>query len=203
MVSGKNIKKNSTHKNLIIVVGTPSAGKTSIIKVLESNPNYKTVNLGDIMYEIGVKKGYIKNRDEIRYLDLEKSESLRTAAIEKISKMDGNVILDTHASVEQHGRFMPGLAYYMFKYLKHTKGFFYIDAETGEILRRRKMDQTRSREIEPEWIINTQRDINVAIISYYATHFNVPMYVINNKKGKLEESRNAFKEHVKNVIGEK
>ncbi|MGC8649020.1 MAG: AAA family ATPase [Candidatus Micrarchaeia archaeon] len=196
----ENKKKNSAMKNLIIVVGTPSAGKTSIVKALENDENYKIVNLGDLMYEAGVKKGYIKDRDEIRYLDPDKAEELRTSAIEAVSKLTGNVILDTHASVEQHGRFLPGLAYYMFKYLKHTKGFFYIDAETGEILRRRKEDKTRSREIEPEWLINTQRDINLSIISYYSTHFNVPMYVINNKDGKLEESKMAFKEHVRKVI---
>ncbi|MGC8572196.1 MAG: AAA family ATPase [Candidatus Micrarchaeia archaeon] len=205
MGSGKNkiSKKKSAYKNLIIVVGTPSAGKTSIIKVLENDPNYKTVNLGDLMYEVGVKKGYIKDRDEIRYLDPDKAEELRTAAVEEVSKMEGNIILDTHATVEQHGRFLPGLAYYMFKYLGHTKGFFYIDADTDEILRRRKEDKTRTREIEPEWLINTQRNINLAIISYYASHFNVPMYVINNKKDNLEESRNVFKEHVKKVLGEK
>jgi len=193
-------KKIGGIKNLIIVVGTPSAGKTSIVKALEGDQNYKIINLGDLMYEEGVKKGYIKDRDEIRYLDPEKSEELRTAAIEAVSKLDGNVVLDTHASVEQHGRFLPGLAYYMFKYLKHTKGFFYIDAETNEILERRKKDKTRAREIEPEWLINTQRDINLAIISYYSTHFNVPMYVINNRNGKLEESKAAFKEHVKKII---
>jgi adenylate kinase len=189
-------------KQMVIVVGSPGAGKTSVVSPLQKSRKYKVVNLGDIMGEIGIKSHLVKRVDEIRYLDNDKNTDLRTKAVERVSKLEGNVILSTHAMVEQHGRYLPGLSYYMFKHFRHVKGFFYIDADTETLLRRRRKDKSRTREIEDKKVLDTQRDLNLAILSYYSTHLNIPLYIINNTDGKLGETRKTFVKDLKDAFGE-
>ncbi len=190
-------------KKLAIVIGTPSSGKTSLVDSVKNDRRYKIINLGDIMQDIAVREKYVKNRDKLRYLPMEKQEELRTKAVATVSRENGDVILDTHATVEQHGRFFPGLSFYMMTHLKHTVAIFYIDALTEHIIRRRKADKSRHREIEPEWLINTQRDINLAIASYYSTYLNIPLYLIVNEDGKLPSSIRDFRGKLEDAFGEK
>lgn len=190
-------------KKIAIVMGTPSAGKSSLVDSVKKNSKYTVVNVGDIMRDIAVKEKYVRDRDQIRYLPVDEQEELRTKAIAKIAKLQGDVILDTHASVEQHGRFFPGLSYYMMTHLKHTVALFYVDALTKHIMRRRVADKSRHREIEPEWLINMQRDINLAIVSYYSTYLNIPLYLIINEDGKLASSIKDFRGKLEDAFGEK
>lgn len=190
-------------KKLAIVIGTPSSGKTSLVDSVRKDNRYKVVNLGDVMQDIAVKEKYVDNRDKLRYLPMDKQEELRTKAVAKVSKERGNVVLDTHATVEQHGRFFPGLSFYMMTHLKHTAAIIYVDALTEHIMRRRKADKSRHREIEPEWLINTQRDINLAIVSYYSTYLNIPLYLIVNEDGRLASSIKDFKSKLEDAFGEK
>ncbi len=190
-------------KKLVIVLGTQGAGKTSVVDAIKGNKKYTRVNLGDIMLSSGIKKNVLKDRDEIRYLDNDTITDLRTMAVAEVGKMDGCVILETQPSIEQHGRFFPGLPHYMMNHLKHLNALFYIDADTNSVLERRKKDTSRKREMEEAWLINTQRDINLAILSYYATELNIPLYVINNEEGQLQETRKQFMDHLKDAFGEK
>ncbi len=190
-------------KKLVIVLGSPSSGKTTIVNAISKDKRYKRLNLGDVMFDIGVRRNIIKNRDQIRYLDNDGISELRTKAVEHISRIDGNVVLDTHATVEQHGRFFPGLPHYMMNHLKHVRGLFYIDATTDELLKRRKKDKSRTREIEDKWLIDTQRDVNLAILSYYASDLNIPLYIIHNKEGKMKDTVRTFSRHLEDAFGER
>jgi adenylate kinase len=190
-------------KRLVIVLGSPGAGKTSLIKSLRNTRAYKLANLGDIMFELGKKQKLVEHRDEMKYLSPDEQTDLRDSAAEQIAKLDGNVVLETHASVEQHGRFFPGLPFYMMNHFKHITGLFYIDAETDQIMKRRQRDKTRpKREIEEKWMIDTQRDVNLAILSYYSTYLNIPLYIIDNKEGKLKETTRMFKNQLEDAFGE-
>ncbi len=190
-------------KKLVIVLGSPSAGKTAIVSSLSKDRRYKIINFGTVMYDLAIKKKFVKDRDKMRYLDLDKQTDLRDAAAEQVAKIDGNVVLDMHAVVEQHGRFFPGLPHYMMNHFRHISGLFYIDAETDDILARRKRDKTREREIESKWLIDTQRDINLSILSFYSTDLNIPLYIIDNEEGKLNQSVKTFKTHLEDAFGEK
>jgi len=145
----------------------------------------------------------VDDRDEMRYLAPDEQTDLRDKATEQVARVDGNVVLDTHAMVEQHGRFFPGLPFYMVKHFKHVSGLFYIDAETEAIIARRRRDKTREREFEEKWLIETQRDLNLAIMSYYASYLNIPLYIIDNEEGKLDQTRKIFKKHLEDAFGEK
>jgi len=40
-------------KKLVIVLGSPGAGKTSVVASLKNDKKYRVINLGDVMFSIG------------------------------------------------------------------------------------------------------------------------------------------------------
>ena len=96
-------------KNIILVAGTPGSGKTTVLKGVGTSFNSTIVNMGSMMLEVAQKLGYVTDRDQLRSLDLRKFNEVRSRALDEIEEMDGNIIIDTHASIEENGRYMPGL----------------------------------------------------------------------------------------------
>ncbi len=185
---------------IVFVIGSPGAGKSSIISAVKKK--YSVVTVGDFMEKAGRAKRLIKHRDEIRYLTPNQQKVLQADAFRQIGKLPGEVVLDTHATVEQHGRFYPGMADQMLRYMKNIVGVVYVDAPVADILKRRKVDKSRKREIEPEWLVERQRDMNFAIASYYSTHINIPLYLIVNKDGALKQAQKQFIKSLKDAFGE-
>jgi adenylate kinase len=185
---------------IVIVTGTPGAGKSSIVRTLDKSPVYRVRNLGEIMLGLAIKKGYCKDRDKIRYLSNAKQNELGLAAARQLAKEKGTVVLDTHASVEQHGRVVTGLPGNFLDALKDVRGLVYVDSETDLIVKRRKRDKARSREVESKRTIETQRIINLSTLSYCAAYLNIPIYIIDNKEGRLKESQNSLRLYLKDAL---
>ena len=188
-------------KRIIIVSGSPGSGKSTLMKSLEEI-DCKIANIGSIMESVGLEKGYIKNRDQIRYLSNKKITELRDYAFKKVSEMEGNIILDTHASIAANGRYLPGLPLETVKKLGDIIGFVYIDAETEDILVRRINDRTRIRENEDDYLINTQRLINMSILSQYTAYLNISMHIINNKQHMFEDAKKRFADAISDLFNE-
>ena len=186
---------------IVFACGSPGAGKTSILNGIADNKNYTVVNVGNIMTDLALKKGYVKTRDDIRFLEKKVFNEIQIAAFDELLKIDGNVILDTHASVEQNGRYLPGISIEHTTHLKTLVGFIYIDAMTQDIARRRKGDKTRRREKERLELIDIQRLINVSILSTCATYLDLPLYVVFNEQGELEGSINELRDVLKDIFG--
>jgi len=193
--------KSMPYGKLIIVTGTPGAGKTSIIDSVKANKKYKIVNIGTTMEDLLLKRGLIKHRDEIRYLDFDTIERFREAAFKQVASLKGNIVVDTHMSVERQGKYVPGLPCVISKYLRGLVGIVYIDATTDELLSRRSNDKLRIREAEDRMIIEMQRAIHAAMLAYYSIQLNIPIYVINNEENSLKESIKAFKNALKDMTG--
>jgi len=181
-------------KKLVIVVGHSGSGKSSIMSFLQKNKKYRVVNLGEVMHELAKKKRLVKHPDQIRNLDDDVREDLRNEAIKHVSKLQGNVILDTHANVEQHGRYLPGLHHYVTDQLKHVSGFLYVDADPETILKRTNMDK------KEKWSISMQKDINLAILSHHASQLNIPLYIVSNNEGELEEAQQQASKHIESIF---
>jgi adenylate kinase len=180
----------------IIIMGSPGAGKSTLLNNLKDK--YNIVNVGSLMLKHALSLHYVKDRDEIRYLNKTRMDRLRFMAFDDIKKMEGKILIDTHASVEQNGKFAPGTPKKVLKHigLARIKALIYIDAPTKDILFRRKMDKSRKREIEPDILIDTQRMINMALISAYSSDLNIPLYIIFNRQGKLKESTLELAKHI-------
>ena len=186
---------------IVFICGSPGAGKTTIIGGISPNRNYKVVNIGTLMTELAIKRGYAKNRDDLRLLERAKFDTLQIDTFKRVSKMEGNIVLDTHATVEQNGRYLPGISIEHTAYLKGLAGLVYIDALTHDISRRRKDDKTRRRENERLELVDVQRLINISVLSACSSHFNLPLYIVFNEQGELERSISQLKTHLKDIFG--
>lgn len=78
----------------------------------------------------------------------------------------------------------------------------YVDALTKDIAKRRKGDRTRRRENERIELIDVQREINLSILSTCSTTLDLPLYVVFNGQGALENSVAHLKEHLTDIFGE-
>lgn len=186
---------------IVFVCGSPGAGKSTLVNRLAKNKNYKVLNAGNLIMEHAIKKGHVKNRDELRFLSNKETSALRAEILVEISKINGNVILDSHATVQQNGRYLPGITAHDVKNLKNLVGIVYVDSITKDILKRRVDDKTRRRENEIPDLIDVQRLINISIISAYSTDFNIPLYVVFNQQGKLATSLRQITSHMKDAFG--
>jgi adenylate kinase len=186
--------------SIAIVAGAPGSGKSTLLKGIKG---YKVVNLGDMMIKHAISKGYTNDRDKLRALSTKKIGLLKRLTFSEINAMKGNIIIDTHASVEHKGRFVPGLPRNEIALLKGSpiKALIYVDAPTGEVLKRRKADASREREIEPAWVIDTQRTISIASLAMYSSDLNIPMYIIVNRQGAVDESTALLESYLKEAFG--
>jgi len=185
--------------NFVIVTGSPGAGKTTIVSGAKFN-GCKVINIGTLMLEEAKRLGYTDDRDKIRYMNGVQLDRTRTRAFSKLASFKGNIVVDTHNFVEEHGRFIPGLPEKLLSKLHTIKAFIYVDAPELEILERRKKDRGRHREVEDEEIIKSQRTLNLSVLSYYSSKLNVPVYIIENKNGELKASIKRYRAIIKEVF---
>ncbi|QGA54533.1 adenylate kinase [Sulfolobus sp. E5-1-F] len=138
-----------------IVTGIPGVGKTTVLsyadKILtEKGIPHKIVNYGDYMLNTALKEGYVKSRDEIRKLQIEKQRELQTLAarriIEDLSLLGDNGIglIDTHAVIRTPAGYLPGLPRHVIEVLS-PKVIFLLEADPRIILERQKRDSSRAR----------------------------------------------------------
>jgi len=181
-------------------LGVPGAGKGHVLKAVEKMPgkNYRIVNWGDMMLDIASKRypDRVKERDDLRF-KLRPSEQV---AIQKevgktIAKMDDNLIVDTHCSIElPNGGYLPGLpAYVLAEMNGKVDRFLYVTAPAEQLFDRRSKDQTRKRPGSVESIAKHDQ-INRYFLAAYSTLTGAPSFIIENIKGKLEDAQGQLVE---------
>ncbi len=176
---------------MIIVMGVPGAGKTSVLKgVTEKKPEYKIVNYGDLMLEIFREKYGVQNRDDMRKASVAQQKAVQEAVAEKLSRMDEKVILDTHCSILTPKGYLPGLPFELLKKLKVDR-LVLVSATVDEIYGRRKNDKTRTREVNRDEITE-HLGINMGYLAAYSAFAGAPAMVILSRDGKLPESIEKF-----------
>jgi len=175
------------NSSTIFITGSPGVGKTTIANILLKK-GYSIFNIGSLMTDIAIKEGLVKDRDEIRALNVNKSTKLREMAAKHISNEEGIKIVDTQISVAHNGRYAAGIPINLMNKIKDLRLIIYIDATEKEILARRSKDNTRIREHESNEFIDIQRSINMGILSYYSVHLNIPIYVIHKIEDDIENT---------------
>lgn len=171
---------------MIIALGVPGAGKTTVLKSLKGD--YKVVNYGDLMLEIEKKEFGIKDRDDMRKLPIEKQKLAQKLVAEALAKMHGKIILDTHCSVSTPSGYYPGLPFEFLKLWK-VETLVYVTADVEELKARRQNDPTRIRDVDD---IALHDSLNRSYLAAYSAFTGAPAVVISNRNGKLEEAVAKF-----------
>ncbi len=153
----------------VIVTAVPGSGKTTVLnKVKEKEPEVVVTNLGTVMFEIARERYNITSRDDMRkVIPVEEYRAIQVEAAERIGRMEGKVLVDTHALIKTPVGYYPGLPPPLLDAIK-PHAIVFLDFRPEDILERRKKDEDvmRSRGLEPlEEIEEHQRLSEMAAIA--------------------------------------
>lgn len=170
----------------IVVTGVPGVGKTTVMNAAAEAKGLKVVVYGTEMFEVAKEKGYVEHRDEMRKLDPAKQREVQKAAGETIAEM-GDVIVDTHCTVQTPKGYLPGLPVWVLEALKPS-AIVLVEADADEIFGRRKKDATRVRDVDPPASIARHQELNRAAAMAYAALTGATVSIVMNHDGKVDDA---------------
>lgn len=176
----------------VIITGVPGVGKTTVIntameKLQSEGTHYQNINFGSFMFEVAEAEGLAKDRDEMRKLDRTVQKRLQKLAAEKIAAIDGNVIVDTHASVKTPNGYLAGLPEWVITAIMPDV-LVIVETDDDQILLRRMSDETRIRDMEGAKGIAEHQMMNRAFGASYATLTGCTVKYITNADFLLDKA---------------
>ena len=173
----------------VVVLGIPGVGKTSVVDgVVSGYRGAILVNFGTLMLEAGRSLGWVKNRDEIRKMKVEKQRRLQKVAATKISRMRGRaVVVDTHLFIRTKEGFWPGLPFDVVRAMKPTH-LVLVEAAPEDIARRRSKDATRYRDEVTVEGLAEELQLARGFLTVSSTITGAPMLIVANEEGRLEDA---------------
>ena len=133
----------------------------------EEGIDYQSLNFGTFMFEIAQKEGFAKDRDEMRKLDKDLQKRLQQLAAKAIAQIQGNIIIDTHASVKTPKGYLPGLPEWVLREIMPDL-IVLVETDEDQILFRRLADDTRERDMEGSGGIAEHQQFNRSFGAAYA-----------------------------------
>ena len=188
-------------KKIIIIVGIPGVGKSTLIsnatELLQNvGTTICTVVFGTVMFEEAKKLG-INDRDQIRKLSIDVQQKLQTMAAQYISGLKGStVVVDTHLFIKTPSGYYPGLPMNLILELKPDK-LILVTANSEEILRRRKKDNTRARDIISDEEIKKDLSVSQSMISCLSILTGAPFEIIYNHDDVIDSATSLMVESLK------
>ena len=174
-----------------IIVGIPGVGKTTLITraadMLNQARKTTVVIFGTVMFEEAKKMG-LKNRDEMRRMNIEDQRRLQDLAAQRITEMkDDIVMIDTHLFINTDEGYYPGLPMRLLSIMNPTN-IIMVAADPSEIADRRKSDQTRQRDIASAENIQKELDISRVMVASCSILTGAPFAIIMNNDGQMREA---------------
>ena len=176
----------------VIITGVPGVGKTTVVnealaKLKEEGIVYESLNFGTFMFEIAQKDGYAKDRDELRKLEKDLQKRLQQLAAKAIAQIQGNIIIDTHASVKTPKGYLPGLPEWVLHEIMPDL-IILVETDEDQILLRRLGDETRERDMEGSGGIAEHQQFNRSFGSAYAMLTGCTVKIVHNPDFLLEKA---------------
>jgi len=170
------------------VVGIPGVGKTTVVQgVVSGLPGAKLVTFGTLMFEAARSLKWVKDRDEMRKMPVNRQKQLQKMAATRIATMKGKAILvDTHLFIRTPEGFWPGLPFEVVRAMKPTHLILVI-ANPEEIAKRRSADPTRARDAVTVEGLREELEIARSFLTVSSTLTGAPMLIVHNEEGKAEE----------------
>lgn len=176
----------------VVVVGIPGVGKTTVISRTAEILNQRgtqtaVVVFGTMMFEEARKLG-INNRDAMRRESIEVQRHMQDLAARRIADLKDNiVIVDTHLFINTNEGYYPGLPLHLLEVIKPTN-IVMVAARPEEIANRRRIDETRDRDIESVEDIQYQLDISKVMVATCSVLTGCPFIIIMNSNNKIDET---------------
>ena len=176
----------------VVVVGIPGVGKTTVISRTAEILNQRgtqtaVVVFGTMMFEEARKLG-IDNRDAMRRESIEVQRHMQDLAARRIADLkDKIVIVDTHLFINTNEGYYPGLPLHLLEVIKPTN-IVMVAAHPEEIVNRRKIDETRDRDVESVEDIQYQLDISKVMVATCSVLTGCPFIIIMNSNNKIDET---------------
>jgi len=176
----------------VIITGVPGVGKTTVVnealkKLQEQGIEYQSINFGTFMFEVARNDKVVENRDQMRTLDRAVQKRLQQRAAQAIAQVEGNVLIDTHASVKTPKGYLAGLPEWVLRELMPDI-LVLVETDDDQILMRRLSDDTRSRDKEGARSIAEHQQFNRSIAAAYAMMTGCTIRIIINADFLLERS---------------
>lgn len=172
----------------VVVVGIPGVGKTTVVEKAAESLGAKVVTFGTVMFEEARLLRWVKDRDEMRKMPVEKQRKLQRLAAAKISKaQDAILFVDTHLFIRTSEGFWPGLPFDVITAMKPTH-LALVEATPEEILQRRANDPTRARDSLTVAALASELALGRSFLTSVSTISGAPMLIITNRAGLVEES---------------
>lgn len=176
----------------VVVVGIPGVGKTTVISRTAEILNQRGIQtavvvFGTMMFEEARKLG-INNRDAMRRESIEVQRHMQDLAARRIADLKDNiVIVDTHLFINTNEGYYPGLPLHLLEVIKPTN-IVMVAARPEEIANRRRIDETRDRDIESVEDIQYQLDISKVMVATCSVLTGCPFIIIMNSNNKIDET---------------
>ncbi|VVB73191.1 Adenylate kinase [uncultured archaeon] len=172
---------------MLVVMGLPGVGKSSVLKGALEGRDIKVINYGDVAIEVAKKRKMTTDRDALISLPVKAHLELQDAVVAQL-KDAPKTILDTHAVLKRRpSGYIPGLTPSLFKKVT-IDALVFIDAPSDEIARRRKADPARARPAMTVEELDEIRRFSLSAISVYSASTGAPIYVITNREGRSKEA---------------
>ncbi len=176
----------------VIITGVPGVGKTTVVtgalKILEQEGiTYRTLGFGTYMFDVAEKEGIVRDRDEMRKLEKEVQKRLQRLAAKEMAREEGNILIDTHASIKTPTGYLAGLPEWVLNELMPDT-IVLIETNEDQILLRRLTDATRSRDLEGSYGIAEHQQFNRSIAAAYAMMTGCAIKYVTNADFLLEKA---------------
>jgi adenylate kinase len=170
----------------IVVTGVPGVGKTTVMTAAAKAQDLKIVVYGSEMLRLAKEKGYADDRDAMRRLDPVKQREIQKEAALAIQKM-GDVIVDTHCTVQTPKGLLPGLPAWVLEALQPSS-IVLVEADPMEIYNRRLKDTSRTRDPDQPEAIERHQTMNRAAAMAYAALTGATVAVVQNHDDRVDEA---------------
>ena len=188
-------------KKIVIVVGVPGVGKSTIISnatttLQKKGTSLSTVVFGSVMFEEAKKLG-INDRDQIRKQTIDVQQRLQNMTADHISRLnDSIVVVDTHLFIKTQSGYYPGLPMNLILKLNPER-LILITANSEEILNRRKNDSTRTRDLISDDEIKRDIEVSLSMISSLSILTGAPFEIIYNHDSMIDSATSLLVEILK------
>jgi adenylate kinase len=188
-------------KKKVIIVGIPGVGKSTIIsnatEILQNiGTTIRTVVFGTVMFEEAKKLG-INDRDQLRKLSIDVQQKLQAMTADYISSLNELVVVvDTHLFIKTPSGYYPGLPMNLILKINPDR-LILVTADSEEILRRRKKDNTRTRDTITYEEIKRDLDVSLSMISCLSILTGAPFEIIYNHDNRIDSATSLMVELLK------